>query len=99
MFYLFLVRPPVSLRMLSCSLEINSWKEALTADIDVNRANMSTALPHQLMLQMTYHWLLIILHRPFYRRRKDETGYEIDHVKVRVFRQHCAFTSPHPYAP
>jgi len=38
------------------------------------------------MLQMTYHWLLIALHRPFYRRRsirEDAQGYELDHVKVR----------------
>ncbi|KAI0312453.1 hypothetical protein OF83DRAFT_1176619 [Amylostereum chailletii] len=64
-------------------LQLSTWKDNLPPEVDVNKTNISSALPQQLMLQMTYQWLLIVLHRPFYRRKviKDEHGYEVDHVK------------------
>jgi hypothetical protein len=38
------------------------------------------------MLHMTYYWLIILLHRPFYRRRRSCEDLEeyTDHIKVRV---------------
>ncbi|KAI0320935.1 fungal-specific transcription factor domain-containing protein [Amylostereum chailletii] len=66
-------------------LKLNTWKNNLSADVDVTKSNIPAASPHQLMLQMTYHWLVIVLHRPFYRHSpaKDKVSFEIDHVKVR----------------
>jgi hypothetical protein len=36
------------------------------------------------MLHMTYHWLIILLHRPFYRRRRicEDLDNYTDHIKV-----------------
>jgi hypothetical protein len=68
------------------SLKLSSWKNDLPAEIDITKSSPSVPQPHQLMLHMTYYWLIILLHRPFYRRRRsfeDLDGYT-DHIKVRV---------------
>ena len=55
-------------------------------DINVTKANINNAEPHQLMLMMTYHWLIVVLHRPFYRKKAhdDRRPNEINRVIGRV---------------
>jgi len=65
-------------------LELQEWKERLLPEIDITPSNRHTALPHRIMLHLAYWWLIILLHRPFYRRAhlayRGEHG--IDHVKL-----------------
>jgi len=65
-------------------LQLNTWMNDLPAEVNLSSIDPMT-IPHKLMLHMTYHWLLIILHRPFYRRRSsgDVDGSESHHIKVR----------------
>lgn len=66
------------------SLKLSTWKNELASEIDISKTSTGVPQPHQLMLHMTYYWLIILLHRPFYRRRRsceDPESYT-DHVKV-----------------
>ncbi|KAI0304328.1 hypothetical protein B0F90DRAFT_1704613 [Multifurca ochricompacta] len=55
-------------------LKLSTWKNDL----------FLIPQPHQLMLHMTYHWLAILLHRPFYRRRRsyEDIDDNSDHIKT-----------------
>ncbi|KAI0677740.1 hypothetical protein C8Q78DRAFT_1004170 [Trametes maxima] len=64
-------------------IQLNNWKDSLSPEVDLTAASRPNALPHRLMLHLTYWWLLLLLHRPFYRRSKSGgSGPEIDHVKL-----------------
>ncbi|KAH9989703.1 hypothetical protein BJV74DRAFT_837982 [Russula compacta] len=70
-------------RMAQLDLKLSSWKNDLPSDIDISKSSPSAPQPQVLMLHLTYHWLIILLHRPFYRRSR---GYEdpdghTDHIK------------------
>ncbi|KAI0260216.1 hypothetical protein BC834DRAFT_973601 [Gloeopeniophorella convolvens] len=63
-------------------LKLSTWKNSLPPEIDFAKSSTSVPHPHQIMLHMTYHWLSILLHRPFYRRRRFEDANEhMDHIK------------------
>ncbi|EDR01153.1 uncharacterized protein LACBIDRAFT_312485 [Laccaria bicolor S238N-H82] len=67
------------------SIKLNTWKSSLSPEVDISIASRSTATPHRLMLHLTYWWLFILLHRPFFHRRAKlirSTDKEIDHVKL-----------------
>ncbi|OSC97917.1 hypothetical protein PYCCODRAFT_1439733 [Trametes coccinea BRFM310] len=64
-------------------IQLNNWKDSLSPEVDLTAASRPNALPHRLMLHLTYWWLLLLLHRPFYRRSKsNSSGPDIDHVKL-----------------
>ncbi|CAL1699935.1 unnamed protein product [Somion occarium] len=64
-------------------IELNAWKDSLPPEIDLTASTRPVALPHRLTLHLAYWWMLILLHRPFYRRTKsDSSGIDIDHVKL-----------------
>ena len=68
---------------MSFSIQLNNWKDSLPPEVDLTAASRPNALPHRLMLHLAYWWLLLLLHRPFYRRPKSgSVGPDIDHVKV-----------------
>lgn len=70
-------------RIAQMDLKLSSWKNDLPSEIDISKSSPGVPQPHQLMLHMTYYWLIILLHRPFYRRRRsfeDPDGYT-DHIK------------------
>jgi hypothetical protein len=73
------------------SLKLSSWKNDLPPEIDFCKANPCTPQPHQLMLHMTYHWLTILLHRPFCRRKRscEDISDCTDHMKVLVIPDLC----------
>lgn len=75
------------------SLKLSSWKNDLPSEIDVSKSSPSPPQPHILMLHMTYHWLIILLHRPFYRRRRscEDSDGHTDHTKVCVILPLCSF--------
>jgi len=73
------------LTMIFTSIKLNTWKSSLSPEVDIGIASRPTATPHRLMLHLTYWWLFILLHRPFFHRRAKlihSTDKEIDHVKV-----------------
>ncbi|KAI0355507.1 hypothetical protein OH77DRAFT_1454895 [Trametes cingulata] len=63
-------------------IQLNNWKDSLSPEVDLTAASRPNALPHRLMLHLTYWWLLLLLHRPFYRRKSGGSGPDIDHVKL-----------------
>ncbi|EDR10444.1 uncharacterized protein LACBIDRAFT_325474 [Laccaria bicolor S238N-H82] len=66
-------------------IKLNTWKSSLSPEVDISIASRPTATPHRLMLHLTYWWLFILLHRPFFHRRAKlihSTDKEIDHVKL-----------------
>ncbi|TFY67876.1 hypothetical protein EVG20_g3777 [Dentipellis fragilis] len=65
-------------------LKLHTWKNNLSPEVDLSKLTFGSAMPHQLMLQMTYHWLSIVLHRPFYRKKRsvDKRVFEVDHMKL-----------------
>lgn len=70
-----------------CSLQLNTWKGRLCPDVDLTLKTRPTATPHRLTLHLTYWWLFILLHRPFFNRKARPihgTDKEIDHIKVCV---------------
>jgi len=70
-------------RIAQMDLKLSTWKNDLPSEIDLVKSNPCAPQPHQLMLHMTYHWLTILLHRPFYRRRRscEDLNHYPDHVK------------------
>ncbi len=71
------------------SLELSTWKNDLPTEIDFVKSSPCAPQPHQLMLHMTYYWLTILLHRPFYRRRRscEDLNDYTDHIKVWIIFQ------------
>jgi len=70
-------------RIAQMDLKLSTWKNDLPSEIDLVKSNPNHPQPHQLMLHMTYHWLTILLHRPFYRRKRscEDLNHYTDHVK------------------
>ncbi|KAI9435378.1 hypothetical protein F5148DRAFT_1266632 [Russula earlei] len=70
-------------RIAQLDLKLSTWKNDLPSEIDISKSSPSVPQPHQLMLHMTYYWLIILLHRPFYRRRRsfEDIDSYTDHVK------------------
>ena len=66
------------------SIELNTWKDSLSPEVDLTASSRPVALPHRMTLHLTYWWLLILLHRPFYRRHRGGAA-DIDHVKVCLY--------------
>ncbi|TFY82464.1 hypothetical protein EWM64_g1549 [Hericium alpestre] len=46
-------------------LQLAKWKQDLPEDVELKSTTSSKALPHRLMIQMSYHCLAVILHRAF----------------------------------
>ena len=70
---------------LRTSTRLNIWKKSLSEDLEITPRSRLTATPHKLMLHLAYWWLVILLHRPFFRRKSrpiHSADSEIDHVKV-----------------
>ncbi|KAJ3517066.1 hypothetical protein NLJ89_g732 [Agrocybe chaxingu] len=66
-------------------LKLNTWKGALSPELEITVKSRPTATPHKLMLHLAYWWLFILLHRPFFHRKSRpiySTDREIDHVKL-----------------
>ena len=59
------------------SIQLVTWYEDLPPELKLNLklAKEVAALPHLLMTHLSFRWLLILLHRPFYRRQR---GVEVD---------------------
>ncbi|KAJ4496122.1 hypothetical protein C8J55DRAFT_545420 [Lentinula edodes] len=70
----------------SIDLQLHAWKGKLPTEIDITQANKNTSTPHKLMLHLSFWWTFILLHRPFFhrRRRPDTTLRDIDHVKLYI---------------
>ncbi|TCD68644.1 hypothetical protein EIP91_010299 [Steccherinum ochraceum] len=68
-------------RVSELDIELNTWKDSLSPEVDLTASSRPVALPHRMTLHLTYWWLLILLHRPFYRRHRGGAG-DIDHVKL-----------------
>ncbi|OCF30960.1 hypothetical protein I316_07366 [Kwoniella heveanensis BCC8398] len=49
------------------SLSLSTWLEALPPCLTFNNNSPKNGLPHILMLHLSHAWLVILLHRPFYR--------------------------------
>ena len=82
------------------SIQLISWYEELPPELRINlkRHKEAAALPALIMAHLAFRWLLILLHRPFFRR---QTGTEVDlsykvitpetHVRKAIL---TAFASP-----
>ncbi|KAH8092517.1 hypothetical protein BXZ70DRAFT_1010830 [Cristinia sonorae] len=68
-------------RVSELDIELNTWKDSLSPEVDLTASSRPVALPHRMTLHLTYWWLLILLHRPFYRRQRGG-AMDIDHVKL-----------------
>lgn len=53
--------------MLISSLALSNWLEGLPQSLALNVHSPYNALPHILMMHLSHAWLVILLHRPFYR--------------------------------
>jgi len=64
-------------------LKLHDWKGNLPPEVDVTLANKNNCTPHRLMVHLAFHWIFIILHRPFFlRKKRPSSDKDIDHVKV-----------------
>ncbi|KAF9531094.1 fungal-specific transcription factor domain-containing protein [Crepidotus variabilis] len=66
-------------------LKLNTWRGSLSPELEITVKSRPTATPHKLMLHISYWWLFILLHRPFFHRKArpiSSTDREIDHVKL-----------------
>lgn len=70
-------------RIAQMDLRLSTWKNDLPSEIDFVKPNPCVPQPHQLMLHMTYNWLTILLHRPFYRRKRscEDLNDYTDHIR------------------
>jgi len=73
----------IEFRIAQMDLKLSKWKNDLPSEIDLVKSNTCIPQPHQLILHMTYHWLTILLHRPFYRRKRscEDLNHYTDHIK------------------
>jgi hypothetical protein len=62
-----------STMVLMLSLALSTWLEQLPPALVIN-SHAKNALPHILMMHMSWAWLVILLHRPFYRPRAGMPG-------------------------
>ncbi|KAI0069306.1 hypothetical protein BV25DRAFT_1910990 [Artomyces pyxidatus] len=63
-------------------LKLSTWKQKLSPELYLPQSGDTTPMPHQLMLHMTYDWLVIVLHRPFYRRRSTSGKDGADEIHI-----------------
>jgi hypothetical protein len=56
------------------SLALSNWHENLPPSLVLNYASPKNALPHILMMHLSHAWLVILLHRPFYRPLNNLPG-------------------------
>lgn len=66
-------------------VKLNMWYSSLCTELEITPSSLLTATPHKLMLHLSYWWLFILLHRPFFHRKSrpiQNTDREIDHVKL-----------------
>lgn len=56
------------------SLALINWHENLPASVALNYVVPKNALPHILMMHLSHAWLVILLHRPFYRPLNNLPG-------------------------
>ncbi|PBK66316.1 hypothetical protein ARMSODRAFT_1006080 [Armillaria solidipes] len=63
-------------------LQLHEWKSRLSPEVDITISNKSSATPHRLMLHLAFWWVFILLHRPFFHRRKRGSDGDIDHIKM-----------------
>ncbi|THV02241.1 hypothetical protein K435DRAFT_749764 [Dendrothele bispora CBS 962.96] len=64
-------------------LRLHDWKSKLPPEVDITLANKSSGTPHRLMMHLAFHWIFILLHRPFFlRKKRSSSDKDIDHVKI-----------------
>lgn len=51
----------------NASLALGDWLENLPPSLVVNYHSPKNCMPHVLMMHLSHAWLVILLHRPFYR--------------------------------
>lgn len=53
-------------------MQLINWREDLPDELKLTTSgsNKRAVLPHILMMHCSFWWLVILLHRPFYRRRR-----------------------------
>ncbi|KAH8110080.1 hypothetical protein DFH11DRAFT_830218 [Phellopilus nigrolimitatus] len=63
----------IKLLVTDIDIQLDAWRQDLPAELKLTPSNESSALPHKLMTHAAFWWLLILLHRPFYRRRRAKS--------------------------
>ncbi|KAF9026866.1 hypothetical protein BDZ89DRAFT_832235 [Hymenopellis radicata] len=62
-------------------LQLHEWKSQLPPEVELTIHNRSSATPHKLMVHLTFWSVFILLHRPFFHRRKRDSE-AVAHVKL-----------------
>jgi hypothetical protein len=71
----FLLLTPVS-------LSLTTWYEQLPPQLVITSHSTKNLLPHILMMHLSWAWLSVLLHRPFYRptaKMPGHTGKQPEH--------------------
>lgn len=50
-----------------CSTALADWVKDLPSSLQIDLASPGNAMPHILMMHLSHAWLVILLHRPYYR--------------------------------
>lgn len=67
---------------LDTSMQLNEWKSNLSPEVNLTQQTRPTATPQLLMMHLIYELMFILLHRPFFHRKQQHAGRQIDHRKV-----------------
>jgi hypothetical protein len=65
-----------------CSLSLTTWHEQLPPQLVITSHSTKNLLPHILMMHLSWAWLSVLLHRPFYRptaKLPGQTGKQAEH--------------------
>jgi hypothetical protein len=66
------------------SLALTTWKDELPSAVILTGHSDSNAYPHIIMMHITHMWLIILLHRPFYRKVSPIPGSGSENISESV---------------
>ncbi|KAH8085657.1 fungal-specific transcription factor domain-containing protein, partial [Filobasidium floriforme] len=71
------------------SLALTTWKDELPSAVILTGHSDSNAYPHIIMMHITHMWLIILLHRPFYRKVSPIPGSGSEEISESVKVSPC----------
>ncbi|GAA5899523.1 hypothetical protein JCM8208_000581 [Rhodotorula glutinis] len=74
---------PVQNRVSEINLELEAWSADLPLELKIAPQTSRPPPPHIIMLNAMQHFVLILLHRPFYTRHNSSTNLPINDTAIR----------------
>ncbi|KAG8738587.1 hypothetical protein FRC12_016696, partial [Ceratobasidium sp. 428] len=72
--HIFEARAPDNDRVVNIHWTLEAWFSELPAELTISEQSSTAPLPHVIMLNILYWWLVLRLHKPYYRRASNRNA-------------------------